>query len=64
MKAAQKKLPHTTGVGRRKPASVVSSAPQRKPTRPSSVEPKKPDVSEEIDSQSSGLKRKDPPPVS
>ena len=56
--------PRTTSLGRRKPAPVVSTAPQQKPTRPSLGGAKKPDDSENMDTQPSSLKRKDPPPDS
>ena len=57
-------LPRTTSLGRQKPAPVVSTAPQWKPTRPSLVGAKNPDDSEDMDTQPSSLKRKDPPPDS
>ena len=57
-------LPRTTSLGRRKPAPVVSTAPQWKPTRPSLVGAKNPDDSEDMDTQPSSLKRKDLPPDS
>ena len=61
---ANPRPPRTSSLGRRKPAPVVSTAPQRKPTRPSLVGGKKSDESVDMDSQPSSLKRKDPPPDS
>ena len=61
---ANPRQPPTTSLGRRKPAPVVSTTPQRKPTRPSLGGAKKPDDSEDIDTQPFSLKRKDPPPDS
>ena len=61
---ANPRQPPTTSLGRRKPAPVVATAPQRKPTRPSLGGAKKPDHSEDIDTQPFSLKRKDSPPDS